>query len=179
MVNTGKALARRETWPKTNADRRLQCCGRYLLVTKASNTAQTCGPQWQLAWLHHEGRDLPHEDVCSFPKLGLGTETPSDWGWMLQCGQLAGCRQTVQFLLCHLRGPQQVQTRSPRTHSLGWAPTLPRPLTMGGAPATHGETTFKAAQLQEPMAHFSVSGHLSLLTLWRPQRVLVYVDLSY
>ena len=78
MVNTGKALARCETWPKTNADRRLQCCGSYLSVTKASNTAQTCRPQWQLAWLHHEGRDLPHEDVCSFLKLELGTETPPD-----------------------------------------------------------------------------------------------------
>lgn len=117
VVNTGKVLAQCEAWPKTNADRRLQRCRSYLLVTKTSNTTQPrlAGPQWQLAWLHPPGEGPATRGCLLLFKVRAGyRDTPRlrmdapVWA--------AGWLQTkVQFPQCHLRGPQQVQTRSPRT----------------------------------------------------------------
>lgn len=147
-------------------------------LLKPPTQPRLAGPQWQLAWLHPPGKG-PATRGCLLPfKVRAGyRDTPRlrmdapVWA--------AGWLQTkVQFPQCHLRGPQQVQTCSPHPPRDG-PPLSPDHLPGQAAPAAHSETTFKVAQPQEPMAHFSVSGHLSLLTLWRPQRALVYVDLSY
>ena len=93
-------------------------------LLKPPTQPRLAGPQWQLAWLHPPGKG-PATRGCLLPfKVRAGyRDTPRlrmdapVWA--------AGWLQTkVQFPQCHLRGPQQVQTRSPSTRP-GMGPHSP------------------------------------------------------